>query len=166
MKLFHLVGKLYSLYFPILILGACAHRGLMKKPKSSLFDIIGNKTRADILHAISNGPLSVGRISELTRIEQTNISHNLNLLMSLRIVERKVKGRVHEYAIREEARPLLMKLINEIRKNEDMLRKGGILLIVGYIIFRVQITGEIPIVSPYLISNMINILKPAAGLQA
>ncbi len=138
----------------------------MRKLKSSLFDVIGNKTRADILHAISNGPLSVGRISDLTRIEQTNISHNLNLLMNLRIVERHVKGRVHEYSIREEARPLLMKLINEIRKNEDMLRKGGILLIIGYVILRVQITGGIPIISPYIISNMINVLKPAGFLQA
>ena len=112
------------------------------------------------------GLLSVGRISDLTRIEQTNISHNLNLLMNLRIVERHVKGRVHEYSIREEARPLLMKLINEIRKNEDMLRKGGILLIIGYVILRVQITGGIPIISPYIISNMINVLKPAGFLQA
>ena len=134
--------------------------GLMKKLKGNLFEVIGSRTRAEILHAISYGPLSVGKISQATRIEQTNISHSLNLLMNSRIVEKKVRGRIHEYSIKEEIRPMIIRIIEDIKKNEELLRKGGILITIGYVIFRIQVTGQIPEVSSYLISNMLGFVKP------
>ena len=134
--------------------------GLMKKLKGSLFEVIGSKTRAEILHAISYGPLSVGKISQTTRIEQTNISHSLNLLMNSRIFEKKVRGRIHEYSIREDIRPVIMRIIEDIKKNEDLLRKGGVLIMIGYVIVRIQFTGQIPEVSSYLIPNILSFIKP------
>ncbi|MGC8479758.1 MAG: ArsR/SmtB family transcription factor [Candidatus Micrarchaeia archaeon] len=108
-----------------------------------IYELISSKSKVKILSAILDGPLSVNKIVNATKIEQTNVSHTLNSLLGLRVVNQKVDGKTHIYSINNEFRPYLKKLLNDIRKNEDMLKKIGIITAITLISLRLIPTGDI-----------------------
>lgn len=126
---------------------------LMKKLLSDISDIIGSRSRFRILSAMAHGPLSVTEIVRVTEIEQTNVSHNLKVLLGMKLVGQRIEGKRHEYFIKNEIRPAIMKLISDIKKNEGLLRKGGILAIVAYMLFGYQLTGRVPLYAAYLAAS-------------
>ncbi len=137
----------------------------MAKLSRGISDIIGNKTRMKILGALVHGPVSVNEISSTTKTEQTNVSHSLKYLLDAKLVERRVKGKRHEYALREEIRPAVAKLLSDIRRNEELLKEGGILLLAAYIILKYPVTGEPPVLAASLLPGLLSSLKPMLMLR-
>ncbi|MEM0201099.1 MAG: helix-turn-helix domain-containing protein [Candidatus Micrarchaeaceae archaeon] len=114
-----------------------------KEEKNNIFEIISSRSKVKILSSILEGPLSVNKIVNLTKIEQTNVSHILNTLLESKIVNKKIKGRTHEYSINNDLKPLLKKLISDINKNEDLFKKAGILALIILLTIRYLPTGDI-----------------------
>lgn len=115
----------------------------MAKPKEPIYEIIGNKSKIKVLNAILEGPLSVNKIVNLTKIEQTNVSHTLGSLRAMNVVNQRVVGRNHEYFINEDVLPFLKKILGDIKKNEELLKKTGLLVTFAFITFRLISSGEV-----------------------
>ncbi len=117
--------------------------GYPKEEKNNIFEIISSISKIKILSAIIEGPLSVNKIVNMTKIEQTNVSHILNSLLEAKVVNQKIKGRTHEYSINIDLKPLIKKLLSDIKKNEDLFKKAGILAIVIFLTIRYVPSGDI-----------------------
>jgi DNA-binding transcriptional ArsR family regulator len=114
-----------------------------KEEKNNIFEIISSRSKIKILSAILDGPLSVNKIVNKTKIEQTNVSHILNSLLDAKVVNQKIKGRTHEYSINTNLKPLIKKLLLDIKKNEDLFKKAGILTVILFLTIRYVPSGDI-----------------------
>lgn len=74
---------------------------------AKLFSVLGNQNRQHILTALQQGPKNVGEIQELTRLEQTCISHCLSLLEQHGFVTKQAQGKYRVYRLTEHIKPLL-----------------------------------------------------------
>ena len=115
----------------------------MTDEKDTIYEIIGNKTKIKVLNSILEGPLSVNKIVNRTKLQQTNVSHTLRYLKNMRIVEQRVIGRNHEYLIAEEIKPFLKKIFTDIKKNEDLLKKTGLMIALVALTIKFVPTGDI-----------------------
>ncbi len=118
-------------------------------------DIIGNVNSVRIIDALAKGPISVNDIVRITGIEQTNVSHNLRFLLDRKLVGCRIMGRRHEYYIKNEIKQVLLKLVVDIRKNEELLSKGGLIAFLVYAILKYPLTGQLPAYSSIFIANHI-----------
>ncbi len=111
--------------------------------KETIYEIIGNKSKIKILDALLSGPLSVNKIVNATNMEQTNVSHTLKYLRTVNVVNRRVIGRNHEYFVSEEIRPFLKKIFSDIKKNEDLLKKAGLIAAMVILTLKFVPNGDI-----------------------
>lgn len=117
--------------------------GYEKEEKGNIFEIISSRSKIKVLSAIIEGPLSVNKIVNKTKIEQTNVSHILNSLLISNVVNQKKNGRTHEYSINTDIKPLIKKLLSDIKKNEDLFKKAGLLTIFIILSMRYIPSGDI-----------------------
>ncbi len=132
----------------------------MRDPSNVIFDALGNKSRFKILNVLAEKPLSVNEISKKTGIEQTNISHNLNMLLKYKIVVYKNSGKRHIYAINYEFKSFIKIVIKDIKKHQDILKKGGLFVFIMLFVLKPIATHEIG--QTTLIT--INMLQPIKNL--
>ena len=87
---------------------------------NSTYDIFfknfANKTKLEIILCLREKPLSVGDISEKTKIEQSNISHQLKQLALCKIVEVKQKGKQRIYSLNKKTVVPMLELVEKHAK--------------------------------------------------
>lgn len=66
---------------------------------ASLFSILGDTTRMQVLIALGAGELCVTDLSAATGVNRTTISHQLRVLRGHRLVRRRREGKVVYYAL-------------------------------------------------------------------
>jgi len=66
---------------------------------ASLFSILGDPTRMQVLIALGAGELCVTDLSAATGVNRTTISHQLRVLRGNRLVRRRRDGKVVYYAL-------------------------------------------------------------------
>lgn len=66
---------------------------------ASLFSILGDPTRMQVLIALGPGELCVTDLSAATGVNRTTISHQLRVLRGHRLVRRRREGKVVYYAL-------------------------------------------------------------------
>ncbi len=135
----------------------------MKDPIDIFSDAIGNKTRFKILGAIVDRPLSVSKIVKSTRLEQTNVSHNLRYLLDYNFVGKRTIGREHEYFINKEVKPLVKDLMSNLKKHESILKKSGMMTISLMLFLKYQNTESLSIL-PYFSINMGLLFQDVHGI--
>lgn len=106
---------------------------------------LGNKSRFKILNAIASKPLSVNEIAEVTKIEQTNVSHNLKYMKKYKLVTQRTIGKKHIYSLRKSVSSPIKKLLKVVKKQEEMLKKGGIIAACAIVIAKVVFTGNVSV---------------------
>lgn len=66
------------------------------------FSNFTNQTRLDIILSLVRDPLTVGEIAKRNKIEQSNVSHNLSVLLDCNIVSCKRQGKNRIYSLNKE----------------------------------------------------------------
>lgn len=100
----------------------------MKNATEMFIDEIGSRGKFRILTLLLEKPMSVSELVGATGLGQTHVSHNLSSLLTCRMVEQKLMGRVHEYSLNNEVRPLIGDLAACIEKYRRYLVRCGMLI--------------------------------------
>ena len=66
---------------------------------ADVFKVLGDPTRIKIIHALANQELCVCDISELLKMSQSAISHQLRKLREFKLVKYRKEGRVVYYSL-------------------------------------------------------------------
>lgn len=69
---------------------------------ASLFAVLGDPTRIQVLTVLMAGELCVGDISVATGVNRSTVSHQLRVLRDHRLVRRRREGKVMYYALDDE----------------------------------------------------------------
>ena len=117
----------------------------MKDIETVFSDTFGNRSRFKILGALTKGPQSVTKITKLTGIEQTTISHNLRFLSKSKVIGYTVYGKHHIYHINEGFVDFVEGVLKDAKRHEKDLKKGGFLAILVLLAFRPVLTQELPL---------------------
>ena len=56
------------------------------------FKVLSEESRLKILNALCHGPKNVGEITELSGLEQANVSRHLKILLQAGILKRRAEG--------------------------------------------------------------------------
>lgn len=94
----------------------------MKNEYSEFFLALSNKLRMDIVLLLKDSQMTVGEIVEKLKIEQSKISHALQILKGYNLVLVKIDGRSRIYSLNKKTvLPMLKfadKHIKTIQKND------------------------------------------------
>lgn len=91
------------------------------------FKAFANKTRFELIQALSKSPKNVTQLVKETGFEQSRISHNLKCLIDCGFVENKRDGKQVVYSLNNETVQPLLKLIDRhIEKYSRHLVKCGL----------------------------------------
>ena len=82
--------------------------------KAKLFRGFSDPSRLSILEALRSGPLSVGKLVEVTGLSQPNASNHLSCLHDCGLVLREQQGRKVYYRLADERIEILLQLADEI----------------------------------------------------
>jgi ArsR family transcriptional regulator len=89
---------------------------------SSLFKVMGDKTRISILNALIKHELCVCDIAVLLNMTQSAISHQLRVLRNNRLIKPRREGKVVYYSILDSHVESLLRValehVSEVDKNE------------------------------------------------
>ena len=69
---------------------------------AEIFAILGDPTRVRVITALRAGELCVSDLAAATGVNRTTVSHQLRVLRSHRLVQRRREGKVVYYAIDDE----------------------------------------------------------------
>ena len=69
---------------------------------ADIFSILGDPTRIRVLTALRSGELCVTDLAAATGVNRTTVSHQLRVLRSHRLVDRRREGKVVFYAIADD----------------------------------------------------------------
>ncbi len=69
---------------------------------SEIFKAMGDETRIKIMHALVKQELCVCELTELVRMSQSAVSHQLRVLRNLRLVKRRKEGKQVYYSLDDE----------------------------------------------------------------
>lgn len=78
---------------------------------ADMFSVLGDTTRLRVLVSLLHGELCVTDIAAATGVNRTTISHQLRVLRSNNMVERRRDGKVVYYAIANETLTQLLELV-------------------------------------------------------
>jgi DNA-binding transcriptional ArsR family regulator len=79
----------------------------------TFFETIGNATRLKILHLLQEKPLSVSKICNNLKEEQSKISHNLKRLRECNFIKVKQSGKNRIYSLNKDTIVPLMNLVEK-----------------------------------------------------
>lgn len=82
--------------------------------KARLFQSLSDVSRLTILHALSEGPLTVGEIVEHTGLSQSNVSNHLRTLSSTALVTSTPQGRYTVYQLSSDRVAEMLALADEV----------------------------------------------------
>jgi DNA-binding transcriptional ArsR family regulator len=89
----------------------------VRKPvelRAKLFRGFADPSRLSILEALRDGPLTVGKIVEVTGLSQSNVSNHLGCLRDCGLVVASQRGRYVHYALSDERVTQLLGLVDEL----------------------------------------------------
>jgi DNA-binding transcriptional ArsR family regulator len=85
----------------------------LRKFKAQIFQALAHPTRIAIVEALHDGELPAGKLMELLKVEQANLSQHLAVLRAKQVlVNRKVGNQVF-YAVRD---PVLLEVLALLRQ--------------------------------------------------
>jgi len=101
----------------------------MKKSSYNLFfKALANATRLEILELLQQEDKSVGEITKTLGLEQSRVSHSLNILKTWGLVASRKEGRKRIYSLDPEyGQPLIEALDKYMEKYQQKLETCGIL---------------------------------------
>lgn len=82
--------------------------------QAKLFRGFSDPSRLSILRALRNGPLTVGRIAQTTRLSQSNVSNHLGCLRECGLVRTRQDGRFIHYQLSDKKVRRLLDLADEL----------------------------------------------------
>ena len=82
-------------------------------PYNYFFTNLANKVNVEIILLLKNEPLNVKKITEITKKEQSAVSHNLRRMLNCSIVKVEQKGRERFYSLNEEFVLPLLELVDK-----------------------------------------------------
>jgi DNA-binding transcriptional ArsR family regulator len=85
----------------------------MRQFKAGIFQALAHPTRVAIVEFLSQGEMTVGRLSEKVAVEQANASQHLAVLRNKHIVETRKVGNQIFYRLRD---PLLGEVLAKMRE--------------------------------------------------
>jgi ArsR family transcriptional regulator, lead/cadmium/zinc/bismuth-responsive transcriptional repressor len=80
---------------------------------AELFKVLGDPTRAKILHCLQSSELCVCDIAEMLGMTHSAVSHQLRVLRASRLVKYRREGRMVYYSLNDEHVASLMKEASE-----------------------------------------------------
>jgi len=87
------------------------------------FKALSNKTRFEIIRLLRNGPMSVNKICNKLKFEQSRVSHNLKKLEHCGFVSSKINGKQRIYSIDAKyIAPILESIDKYINKYDKKLK--------------------------------------------
>ena len=86
---------------------------------SDLYKLFGDSTRLQILFALKAGELCVGAISELIKMEQSAVSHQLRILKQMHLVKFRREGKNILYSLADDHVRTILKMGMEHAFCED-----------------------------------------------
>lgn len=69
---------------------------------SEIFKAMGDETRVNMVHALARQELCVCELSEIVKMSQSAVSHQLRVLRNLRLVKRRKEGKQVYYSLDDE----------------------------------------------------------------
>ena len=73
---------------------------LIQVPYSLCFETLSNELRVRIIESLMIGPLTVKQLSEKLGVEQSRLSHSLQMLKTCSYVDVEQKGKEHIYSLK------------------------------------------------------------------
>jgi ArsR family transcriptional regulator, lead/cadmium/zinc/bismuth-responsive transcriptional repressor len=80
---------------------------------AELFKVLGDPTRAKIIHCLQNSELCVCDIAEMLNMTHSAVSHQLRVLRASRLVKYRREGRMVYYSLNDQHVASLMKEASE-----------------------------------------------------
>jgi DNA-binding transcriptional ArsR family regulator len=77
---------------------------LIQVPYNKCFETISNELRVRILQALMDKPMSVTALSRKLSVEQSRLSHSMQMLKTCSYVDMEHKGKEHIYSLKETIR--------------------------------------------------------------
>jgi len=77
---------------------------------AELFGLLGDPTRMRVLTALASGELCVSDLAAATGVNRTTVSHQLRVLRSHRLVQRRREGKVVYYALDDDHVSALLRM--------------------------------------------------------
>jgi len=77
------------------------------------FETFSNKTRMKIIQALNQGPKSVTEICNITKQEQSKVSHNLKKLTECNFLDVKRQGKKRIYELNKDTILPILNLVNK-----------------------------------------------------
>lgn len=88
---------------------------------SDIFRVLGDRTRVQILDAISKEELCVCDISAVLKMNSSAVSHHLRTLRNLKLVRHRRKGKKVYYALSDSHVTLLLaQALDHVRHGRDI----------------------------------------------
>ncbi|MCD6478595.1 MAG: winged helix-turn-helix transcriptional regulator [Candidatus Diapherotrites archaeon] len=81
------------------------------------FDIFASKTRMEIIKALWKEARSVQEICKETKLEQSNVSHQLKLMQRCHIVKVRREGKCRVYSLERSVRPVIRAAKRHLEKH-------------------------------------------------
>jgi len=86
---------------------------MINKTYEYFFKNLANKTKLEIILCLKDKALSVNEIVEKTKIEQSNLSHQLKSLVICKIVDVKQQGKKRIYSLNKQTIVPMLKLVEK-----------------------------------------------------
>jgi DNA-binding transcriptional ArsR family regulator len=86
------------------------------KSYNDFFQTLASSTNQSIIQELLNGPLSVTKLTERTKLEQSQISHSLKRLHDCKIVDVDQKGKLRIYSLNKETIIPILEIVDRHAK--------------------------------------------------
>ena len=93
--------------------------------QATILKALANPTRLEILHALANGPVGVGRMAEALGLTQPNVSQHLAVLRGQGIVATRRDGASVLYSIADTRLNNLLDDASLVEPDLQPIRRGG-----------------------------------------
>jgi ArsR family transcriptional regulator len=84
----------------------------LRKFKAQTFQALAHPTRIAVVEALREGELPAGRLAEMLKVEQSNLSQHLAVLRAKHVLVNRKAGNQVYYAVRD---PVLIEVLDLLR---------------------------------------------------
>jgi len=88
-------------------------RDALRRFKAEIFQALAHPTRIAVVEALRDGELTAGRLQELLKVEQANLSQHLAVLRARHVVVSRKAGNQVFYSVRD---PVLIEVLELLKR--------------------------------------------------